>query len=303
MTDTDNNEKKPKQLLLPGQEPEDNLEANQSEKEINETTEEAKKASKLTFKMNYQQTAREKELFKRLSIILSLLALAIFITLYFISPFSKVGKIIVSGVEKSDATEIVNSSQLKVGSSLWEQYFNKADSTKQIVKKNPRVKEAKINLKNLNTLQIKVAEFDTIGYVQKGKKKYEVLSNGKFLPLTTQEINKDLPLLINFEEGENLTEFINAYEQMDTSIKNKIENIESLATKTNPFRIKFKMKDGNEVIGLSTTIADKMAFYDKISAEMKEKGVIDMEAGTSGVFSYPYKTEETTQTEGTSQPE
>lgn len=135
MTDTDNNEKKPKQLLLTGQEPEDNLEANQSEKETNETTEEAKKASKLTFKMNYQQTAREKELFKRLSIILSLLALAIFITLYFISPFSKVGKIIVSGVEKSDATEIVNSSQLKVGSSLWEQYFNKADSTKQIVKK------------------------------------------------------------------------------------------------------------------------------------------------------------------------
>lgn len=44
------------------------------------------------------------------------------------------------------------------------------------------------------------------------------------------------------------------------------------------------MKDGNEVIGLSTTIADKMAFYDKITAEMSYKGVIDMEAGPSGCF-------------------
>lgn len=299
MTENDKQNKSNKQPLLLTTESEMNSE-NETSKQESLSNE---KVSKLNFNWRYQQTAKEKELFKRLSLILSFLAIAIFITLYFISPFSKVGKIVVSGIESSDATSIVESSQLKVGKSLWEQFFNRKESNELIEKENARVKTANVQLRNVNTLQIKIKEFDTIGYVKKGKETFEVLSNGKFLKLETKELIEGLPLLINFEEGENLKEFIHAYQRMDEEIKVKIDTIESLATKTNPFRIKFTMKDGNEVIGLSTTVADKMAFYDKISAEMKEKGVIDMEAGTSGVFSYPFKTEETQETEETSQPE
>lgn len=302
MTDRDHRDEKPKQLLLTTEDSSDSINDG-VETADQQADKERNKLPKLSFKMGYQQTPKEKELLKRLSLVLSLLAIAIFITLYFISPLSKVGKIIVSGVNKSDANQVVESSHLRVGKSLWEQYFDKDKSSHSIVESNPRVKSAKINLKNLNTLQIKVTEFSTIGYVEKDNKKYEVLSNGKFLEQESKEMIEGLPLLINFKEGENLKEFIHAYQEIDKSIKEKIDNIESLATKTNPFRIKFKMKDGNEVIGLSTTIADKMAFYDKISAEMKEKGVIDMEAGTSGVFSYPFKTENSSETEETSQPE
>ena len=295
MTDNEGQNRQGKQLLLT------------TESETKQTNEKPNKAnepiSKLSFNWRYQQTKKEKELFKRLSIILSCLAIAIFVTLYFISPFSKVGKIVVSGVNNSDATLIVESSQLKVGKSLWDQYFNRKESNQSIQKENPRVDTANVQLKGVNTLQIKVKEFDTIGYVKKDKETYEVLSNGKFLKQETKEMIEGLPLLVNFEEGENLKEFINAYEQMNDTIKEKIETIESLATKTNPFRIKFKMKDGNEVIGLSTTIADKMAFYDKIVAEMNYKGVIDMEAGASGVFSSPFETKETKETEEISQPE
>lgn len=300
MTDNDNQNNKPKQLLLTDS-TEDNGKNNdtQSPKEEKESS----SFSKLSLSLNYQQTAKEKELFKRLSIILSLLAVSIFITLYFISPFSKVGKIIVSGVVDSNPEEVVKSSELRVGKSLWEQYFDKKELGKQVVKKNPRIKTAKVSLKGLNSLQIKVTEYTTIGYVEKDGKRFEVLSNGKLLFEETKEAIAGLPMLINFEEGENLNEFIKAYERMGEEIKQKIDKIESLASKTNPFRIKFTMKDGNEVIGLSTTIADKMAFYDKISAEMAENGVIDMEAGTSGVFSYPFKTETTAETEETSQPE
>lgn len=304
MTDNDNKENKPQQLLLTNSSEGENSDTSQNSQKPNQDNKaNLNKLSKFSLNMRYQQTAQEKELFKRLTIILSLLAISIFITLYFISPFSKVGKIIVSGVTDSDPNKIVEASNLKVGKSLWEQYFDKKESSNQVVKNNPRVKSTKINLKGLNTLQIKVTEFSTIGYVEKEGKRFEVLSNGKLLLEESKDAVEGLPLLMNFEEGENLQEFIKAYEQMDDSIKQKIDTIESLATKTNPFRIKFKMKDGNEVIGLSTTIADKMAFYDKISAEMAEKGVIDMEAGTSGVFSYPFKTEESSETEGTSQPE
>ena len=60
------------------------------------------------------------------------------------------------------------------------------------------------------------------------------------------------------------------------------------------------MKDGNEVIGLSTTIADKLVFYDKIVAELKNKSVIDMEAGKTGVYSYPLETQESSASDGLS---
>lgn len=298
MTDNDNKNKKRGQLLLTTEDEKSKIES--STQEIGEQEE---KISKVSFNWRYQQTAKEKELLKRLTIILSVLVIAIFITLYFISPFSKVGKIVVTGVVNSDANSIVESSHLEVGNSLWGQYFNRKESNQSIQKENPRVDTASVGLQGMNTLQIKIKEFETVGYVEKDKKSYEVLSNGKFIKQETKEKKEELPLLINFEEGENLEEFIQAYKQMDGKIKEEIETIESLATKTNPFRIKFKMKDGNEVIGLSTTIADKMAFYDKISAEMNEKGVIDMEAGTSGVFSYPFKTEETEGTEEIAQPE
>ena len=179
MTDNEGQNRQGKQLLLT------------TESETKQTNEKPNKAnepiSKLSFNWRYQQTKKEKELFKRLSIILSCLAIAIFVTLYFISPFSKVGKIVVSGVNNSDATLIVESSQLKVGKSLWDQYFNRKESNQSIQKENPRVDTANVQLKGVNTLQIKVKEFDTIGYVKKDKETYEVLSNGKFLKQETKE--------------------------------------------------------------------------------------------------------------------
>ncbi|MGX7024167.1 cell division protein FtsQ/DivIB [Vagococcus hydrophili] len=309
MTDNNNHEENiKKQLMLPNQEDKkessENETASQSEQkqsdEKNVTSEE--KSAGLSFsKLRYSQSPKEKELFKRLSLILGILVISIFITLYFISPLSKVGKIVVSGVENSDLNEVVQSSEIKVGKSLWEQYFNKSVMAQNVKKDNKRIETAKISLVNLNQLKITIKEYPTIGYVKTSGKNYEVLSNGTILKEPVKDMKKNLPLLQNFKEGENLNEFLDAYNRFDATLKENIESIESLATKTNPFRIKFKMKDGNEVIGLSTTIADKMAFYDKITAEMKDKGVIDMEAGLSGVFSYPHKTSESTVESSSSQ--
>lgn len=308
MTDKDNRDMKntnQDQLMLTTHDEEKKTTENENQKVKNsndigtskfekETSEEKEKFSFSALK--YSQTPKEKELFKRLSFILSILAIGIFITLYFISPFSKVDQIILSGVKKSNAEKIVASSRIEPDKSLWEQFFKKEEYSAAIVKENPRVETAKISLQGLNNLKITVKEYTTIGYVKNGNDNFEVLSNGKILKEPIQDMGKELPLLVNFQEGENLSEFLEAYKKFDDQTKNNIENIESLATKTNPFRIKFKMRDGNEVIGLSTTIADKMAFYDKIASEMKDKGVIDMEAGASGVFSYPFKKTESTET-------
>lgn len=238
----------------------------------------------------------DQDLFKRLTFILCLLTVSTLITLYFISPFSKVDKVILAGATHSEPEKIAASSGIEVGKSLWPQFFNKNKMIQSIKKENKRIEDAKINLVKGNQFRITVKEYPTIGYVKDKKKTHEVLSNGVILSKeNVAKPGNELPILINFKEGDNLDEFLKAYTKFSDETKKNIETIESVSTKTNPFRIKFKMRDGNEVIALSTTVADKMVFYNKIVTEMKQQGVIDMEAGASGVFSYPFETEESSE--------
>lgn len=242
----------------------------------------------------------EKRLTRRLTSILVTLTIGILITLYIISPLSKLQGITIKGIDKADSQEIVKASQLKVGEGLWSQYINKSSDMSRVIKENPRIKTAKLSIKNFNHFTISVTEYDVLAVLLKDDKMYPVLSNGKILTETAKDSEKNLPQLVGFKEGEGLDSLLKSYEKFTPKMKSEITSIESQSTKTNPFRIKLNMKDGNQVIGLSTTIADKLVFYDKIVAEMKTKGVIDMEAGKTGVFSYPFETQDSSATDGLS---
>lgn len=247
--------------------------------------------------------SQEKELAKRLVIILGVLFIAVLLTLYTISSFSKLEKIVINGADKADLTQIVEESGLEVGENLWPQYLNRKKDMSSVVENVPRIKSASLKLKHLNQFFIKVSEYPAIAIVENKGVMHPVLENGVVLSDKADKSEQDLPVFLNFEEGEGLTEFLAAYEEFDPDVKAKITSIESKATKTNPFRIEFKMSDGNEVIGLSTTIADKMAFYDKIAEDMGYVGVIDMEAGASGVYSYQLETESSEENESTDESE
>ncbi|WP_326716872.1 cell division protein FtsQ/DivIB [Vagococcus jeotgali] len=238
--------------------------------------------------------SEEKTLVRRLSFILISLTLAVLVTLYIISPLSKLDRIVLSGLEHGSPEEVIATSDLQTGKSLWPQYFDRQAEMSRIVKKNKRIKSADLKLKKLNQFYVTITEYQTVAIVKNKETSYPVLENGKVVEEAVRESDNKYPVLLNFEEGESLDAFLKAYQTFSPDLKGKIIDIESLATKTNPFRVKFKMKDGNEVIGLSPTIADKMVFYDKIAREMKENGVIDMEAGASGIYSYPFKKDEKT---------
>ena len=261
-----------------------------------------------TFKPNIQNLSpfegltvkEEQTLTRRLLSILITLTLGVLITLYIISPLSKLQGISVNGAENTEVNSIVTASVLKIGESIWPQYFKQNKEMKQVVSQNPRIENANLSIRGLNQFTIKVSEYRTLAVLSKNKKLYPVLSNGKILKDTARENETKLPVLIGFEEGEGLNTFLKSYEKFTPKIQKEIVSIESQATKKNPFRVKLVMKDGNEVIGLSTTIADKLVFYDKIAAEFKDKRVVDMEAGKSGVFSYPIETEESSTEEGLS---
>lgn len=242
----------------------------------------------------------EKRLTRRLIGILVTLTIGVLLTLYIISPLSKLQGITIDGVDKANVDSIVKSSELSIGKNIWPQYLNKSKEMKNVIKENPRVEKAKLSLHQFNHFSIKITEYEPVAVLSKGKKTYPVLANGKILKEEAKGDEKELPVLKDFKEGESLNTFLKSYHKISPSIQKEILSIESQATKTNPYRIKLMMKDGNEVIGLSTTIADKLAFYDKIVAELKIKSVIDLEAGKTGAYSYPIETEESSSDDGLS---
>lgn len=241
------------------------------------------------------------KLMKELVLILVVLTVAVLINLYFISPFSKLQKIELSGLSMSTSEQVIKSSNLKIGEGIWSQYFSKNKTEQKILDKNPRIKSVKLQLASFDRFKIKVKEYKTIGFLKKDNKFHAILENERILKEATNQKNDDLPTLINFKEDEVLASFLKVYHSFDDTLKSNVLEVESNATDKNPYRITLKMKDGNQVIALSTTVASKIKYYDKIVAEMKGPGVIDMEAGTSGIFSYENQenkkeTEQTTQT-------
>lgn len=242
----------------------------------------------------------EKTLTRRLLSILITLTVGVLIMLYIISPLSKLQGITINGAENTETNAIVNSSGLKIGQGIWPQYFKQNREMKQVIDQNPRISSAKLRIRKFNHFSVKVTEYKTLAVLSKDNKIYPVLSNGKILKEQAVKDEKKLPILIGFKEGDGLNTLLKSYEKFSPKIQKEIVSIESQATEKNPFRIKLVMKDGNEVIGLSTTIADKLVFYDKIAAEFKDKRVVDMEAGKSGVFSYPIETQESSSEEGLS---
>ncbi|MGY3766512.1 cell division protein FtsQ/DivIB [Vagococcus vulneris] len=241
----------------------------------------------------------QKKINRKLTWFLGILTVAVFINLYFISPISKVQKVIFSGQKNSTEEELLKNSKIKIGTSIWTQYFEKTDLEKDMLKNDKRIKTASISLAGIDRLKVTVSEYLTIGYFKQNNQFYEVLSDGNVIDQPAKQKDSQLPIFINFKKDKVLKEFTAAYNQFDKKTQLKIQQVETIGNKKNPYKVKMKLKDGNEIIGLSNTLASKMPFYEKIAKEMKEKGVIDMEAGASGIYSYPYKKTEDTASNST----
>ncbi|AQP54422.1 hypothetical protein CBF34_02090 [Vagococcus penaei] len=262
---------------------------------ISETKEYADKSNLMKQKKIKDTDSVHKKVNQKLTWFLGILTLAVFINLYFISPLSKVQKVTFVGVNNGSESAILKESDIKIGSSIWPQYFKRNVLENNILSKDQRIKAVAINLSGLTSFQVSVEEYPTIGYLKEKDDYYEILANGIVLKQKASSAKKELPIFTNFEKNQALKEFVKAYNQFDQTTQKNISQVESLSNKKNPYKIKMTLRDGNQIIALSNTVASKMPFYSKIAKEMSNKGIIDMEAGANGIFSYPF--EETKESE------
>lgn len=237
---------------------------------------------------------QRKKLWRRLSLIVGVLLIPLLISMYYISPFSRLASVAVSGNQTIESSKIIKDSHLQYDQDFLTQYFKRANAINAIKKENVRVKSVSIVPKSINELAIKITEYDQIAQLSKGKLYYPILENGKTLTSGTKKPTNGFVILEDFKKDQAIVQTIKAYESLPADIQSAISQINATPTKANDSLLRLMMKDGNTVIVNIENLAKQMAYYPKVAKDLPDKGIIDMEVG---IFYTPYGSESTTDEE------
>ncbi|WP_321385300.1 cell division protein FtsQ/DivIB [uncultured Enterococcus sp.] len=237
---------------------------------------------------------RNTRLMRRLTLIISISAVIILILCYFISPFSKLSGVTVTGNENVDSQAVVTDSKLTINDALWTQFFDKSVYEKNIEKTFPRVKKAAISLNGVNSFKIAIEEYQVLAVDYLDGVYYPILENGKVLTDKLDNPISGMPVFANFEDEKYIQSLMDSYNKLPEEQKEQITEIKYSPSESNKELITLYMKDSNQVIVNISQLAEKMKYYSQVAGQMTEPGVIDMEVG---IFSYSHK-KETENTEG-----
>lgn len=243
------------------------------------------KAQSFADRLPQVHAMRKRKLTFRLTLLITSFTLVILVTLYFLSPLSKLEKVTVKGAKEVPTSQILKETNFHLNEDLWPQIFEKNKKAATLVKKEPQIKSAKISFTPLNQLTITVKEYQTEGYLLKDKLYYPILENGVVLAKPVEKITGAHPILEDFTKKDLILETLGQYRQLTSEIQQGISEIRYTGNTDNIKQITLTMKDGNTVLAQISTLASHLEKYPQVVAQMKEKGIVDMEAG---IFSYPY---------------
>lgn len=228
---------------------------------------------------------RNKVLYKRLSLIISILLIPLLFLIYYVSPLSKLEGVSVSGNEVVSKEEILKDTQLALKQHIWGQYWQRQSYIDHLKKEQPRIKSATIGFSSVNTFDLSVTEYKEIALILTDGKYSPVIEDGTVLDEIVESPTKNLPILEGFTDSTKIKDLAKEYNKLSTELQKAISEIKYTPRNTNQNLIQLNMNDGNQVIVNITNLATQMNFYAQVASEMEENGVIDMEVG---IFSYPY---------------
>lgn len=228
---------------------------------------------------------RNKVLYRRLTFIISILTIPLIFLIYYVSPYSRLQGITVSGNQMITSQTAIADSHLAIDGNVWSQYFHKNQYLDTLKKEQPRVESAQLHFKSINTFELAIKEYKEIALVMKDGEYFPVIENGKVLKEKVANPTKNLPILENFTDNAKISQLVKEYNQLTSELQKAISEIKYTPKESNKNLIQLNMNDGNQVIVNIQNLASQMKYYPQVAKEMKEKGVIDMEVG---IFSYPY---------------
>ncbi|WP_162261210.1 cell division protein FtsQ/DivIB [Companilactobacillus kimchiensis] len=218
----------------------------------------------------------------------SLIFIIVFVIIliaYFGSSLSKVRNINVKGVNDLGAQQVIDATKIDDNSTLFNVLLHHGSIAKKTEKKLPSIQSLSFRTHNLRDLTISVKEHPTLGYIYKDSGYYRIINDGQVINQKMSSPIGNYPIYSNFSDS-RLKQMSNIYAELPSNVKTNVSQIYNSPTKLNPYRIKIDMNDGNKVIADMRSVKSKLKYYPGMAAQMKKKGVIDLEIGA---YSYPFK--------------
>lgn len=221
--------------------------------------------------------SRKKKANRRLVFYLTIFFLLISVIVYLQSPLSNVKQIVISGNSFVAEKEVIELSEVTHKTNIW------AIDKKQIEKEindHPVIESVDVKRKLPSTIEIKITEYELVGYLKNGDEIQPILGSGVILPVHIQSLG-EAPLIIGFTEESYLKDMTGELEKLPQSILNLISEIHWEPTEENKNKVILYMNDGFLVEGTIRNLANKMQVYPSIVSQLEpdSKGIIHIGVG------------------------
>ena len=245
-----------------------------------------KKAERKQAKQEAKET-REKiaprHIYRALPILI-LSSILLILAVYFISPYSKLKNIEVTGNKQLSKTEVLDASSIQKEDYTLTTYLSQKAHARNIKLSNLWVKKAEISYQFPITFKIKITEYTVVAYDYSGEQYFPVLSSGEEIatPVKKSQLPKSY-IMLDFSDKAMLKKFVQQLSSISDTIKSEIQTVQHTPSKATEDLLTITMTDGNKILVPLSEVAKKLPYYEKIKPQLTETSVVDMEAG---IFSY-----------------
>ena len=216
--------------------------------------------------------------------VLILSSILLILAVYFISPYSKLKNIEVTGNKQLSKTEVLDASSIQKEDYTLTTYLSQKAHARNIKLSNLWVKKAEISYQFPITFKIKVTEYTVVAYDYSGEQYFPVLSSGEEIatPVKKSQLPKSY-ITLDFSDKAMLKKFVQQLSSISDTIKSEIQTVQHTPSKATEDLLTITMTDGNKILVPLSEVAKKLPYYEKIKPQLTETSVVDMEAG---IFSY-----------------
>lgn len=206
----------------------------------------------------YYRKKQEKKK-KRKRRILALGLIVVLIVAFFISDFSKIQTITVTGNEKVSTEEIIAASKIKVHEDFT--FFVDLSEAKEAIEDTSLIKSATVSKNLFGDVTIKVVEADPIGQATINGVLHVISQNGRVIKDETGSLVNFVqrcPQISGFDE-KRFKEFSSEFAKLPTQVINQISDVHYAPENLVDTRCEFIMDDGKILYVLYDDMASQLA--------------------------------------------
>ncbi|MDF7626956.1 cell division protein FtsQ [Lactobacillaceae bacterium L1_55_11] len=207
--------------------------------------------------------------------------LCIGVLLVWVRPWEKITKVSVNAVNITTADA---KDEMGIDHNLyrWQVVGQEYFLAQRLSQSNRRIQQVQVQVKG-DVLAINVIEKINTGFVKRSGHWVELDRNGN--PKNVSGPDGTAPIYSGFKTVNQEKDTALGVAQLDYVVRHDISQIIMSPVSNNSERLILVMDDGNTVYASQSTFMDKLPYYPSIVAQMKDKGIVDLQYGS---YSYPY---------------